>query len=296
MTPTIMTGPEYVRVTGGQLAVWERPGDAPAVLFCHATGMHARCWDQVIARIPDQRCISVDMRGHGRSFKPEPPYSWRSFAADIAELCTRLNLRGVIGVGHSMGGHSVTLAAALSPAAFSSLALIDPVILAEGQYGHGPPAPHFARKRRNRWKSAQEMFERFADRDPFRQWDRAVLRDYCEYGLLPATDGDGLVLACRPEVEASIYEHSSVTESNVYSEIDRITAPVLVIRTAREWVTGGVMDMMGSPTAPDLASRFRRGRDVKVSYSHFFPMEAPGEVAEQIALAAHSCAEEARHY
>jgi len=291
-----MTGPEYVRIASGELAVWERPGDAPAVLFCHATGMHARCWDQVVARIPDRRCIALDMRGHGRSFKPEPPYSWRSFGADVAELCSRMNLRGVIGVGHSMGGHSVTLAAALSPAAFSALVLIDPVILAEGQYGDSPRTPHFARKRRNQWKSAREMFDRFADREPFRGWDRAVLRDYCEYGLLPAPDGDGFVLACRPEVEASIYEHSSMADTNIGSELCRVTAPVLVVRTAREWMTGQVMDMMGSPTAPDLASQFHRGRDLKVSYSHFFPMEAPGEVAEQIALATHSRAEEARHH
>jgi pimeloyl-ACP methyl ester carboxylesterase len=192
-----------------------------------------------------------------------------------------------------MGGHSIALAAALSPAAFSSLALIDPVILPESHYGRGPRTPHFARKRRNRWKSVEEMFERFADREPFRRWDRAVLRDYCEYGLLPAPDGDGFVLACPPEVEASIYEHSSIDESNITSEIAGILTPVLIIRTAREWSTGEVMDMMGSPTAPDLALRFPHGRDMKVPYSHFFPMEAPGDTAEQIALAAHSRAEEA---
>jgi pimeloyl-ACP methyl ester carboxylesterase len=287
-----MRGPEDVRIAGGKLAVWERPGDAPEVLFCHATGLHARCWDQIIARIPDRRCLALDMRGHGCSFKPEPPYAWRCFGADVAELCSRLNLRGVVGVGHSMGGHSVALAAALSPNAFSSLVLIDPVILSEPRYRYRPRTPHFVRKRRNRWQSAQEMFERFADREPFRQWDRAVLRDYCDYGLLPAPDGDGFVLACPPEVEASIYEHSSMPEANIYPEIGRVMAPVLVIRTMREWSDGDVMDMMGSPTAPDLASRFRHGRDLKVPYSHFFPMEAPGDTAEQIALAAHSRAEE----
>jgi pimeloyl-ACP methyl ester carboxylesterase len=280
-----INGPEYVRVAAGELAIWEQPGDGAPILFCHATGFHARCWDQVIARLPGRRSIAVDMRGHGRSFRPHPPYSWRTFGEDIAELCRALGLRDAVGVGHSMGGHSVALAAALAPEAFSSLVLIDPVILPEEEYGRGPRAPHFARKRRNRWTSPVEMFERFADRDPFRRWDSAVLRDYCEYGLVPVPDGDGLVLACPPEIEASIYENSTESDANIYPEIARVAAPVHVIRAARRRSGGEVMDMMGSPTAPNLASRFRQARDTTVEYSHFIPMEAPAWIADQIAAA-----------
>ena len=36
------------------------------LLLVHATGFHARCWDQVIAHLPsDWNIVSVDMRGHG---------------------------------------------------------------------------------------------------------------------------------------------------------------------------------------------------------------------------------------
>ncbi len=291
-----INGPEYVPVTAGELAIWERPGDGPLIFFCHATSFHARCWDQVIARLPGRRSIAVDMRGHGRSFKPDPPYSWRWFGEDIAELCRALPLRDAVGVGHSMGAHSLALAAALVPEAFASLVLIDPVILPEGEYGRGPRAPHFARKRRNRWASPGEMFERFAGRDPFRQWDSAVLRDYCEYGLTPAPDGEGFVLACPPEIEASIYENSSAADANIYPEIARVAAQVDVIRAARNRSHGEVMDMTGSPTAPDLASRFRQGRDTKVAYSHFIPMEAPGWIADRVAAVAELCAEKARDH
>jgi pimeloyl-ACP methyl ester carboxylesterase len=288
-----ISGPEYVAVAAGALAIWERPGHGPAVLLCHATGFHARCWDQVIARLAGQRSVAVDMRGHGRSFKPSPPYSWRRIGEDIAQLCLALGLRGAVGVGHSMGGHSVALAAALAPQAFSSLVLIEPVILAEHEYGRGPRAPHFARKRRNRWKSPEEMFARFRDRDPFRQWDSAVLRDYCNYGLLPAPDGDGFVLACPPEVEASVYENSTASDANIYSEIADVVVPVQVIRSTRKRRDREPMDMMGSATAPDLASRFRQGQDTQVEYSHFVPMEAPGWIANQIEAAARSGAEKA---
>jgi len=74
--------------------------------------IQARTWNQIIARIPNRRAIAFDMRGHGLSAKPEPPYLWHVFGEDTAALARALGLRGATGVGHSMGGHSLALAAA----------------------------------------------------------------------------------------------------------------------------------------------------------------------------------------
>ena len=144
-------------VRGVDLAVWEWPGDGPTFLFAHATGFHARCWDEVIRGLPRGRAIAMDMRGHGRSDKPAPPYRWREFGEDVAELAKLLELRDVVGVGHSMGGHSMALAAALRPEAFSSLILVDPTIFQREYYGL--PQRHdssYIRKRRNHWASPEE--------------------------------------------------------------------------------------------------------------------------------------------
>ena len=54
-------------------------------------------------------------------------------------------------------------------------------------------------------------------RAPLRAMDgfsRAVLEDYCRFGLLPAADGQGFVLACPPAIEASIYTGSAGADSN----------------------------------------------------------------------------------
>jgi hypothetical protein len=126
------------------------------------------------------------------------------------------------------------------------------------------------------------MFEAFKDRVPFSTWDAAVLRDYCDYGLLPASDGNGYVLACPPEIEGSIYENSSLRDANIHHRLGTIEAPVTVIRAPRFMRLEGTMDMTASLTAPDLAARFRHGRDVVVPHSHFIPMEAPGLVADYI--------------
>ena len=277
----MIAGPHFVDIEGGPLAVFEREGVDPPILLAHATGFHARCWNQIIARIPDRRCVAIDMRGHGLSFK-EPPYTWRQFGKDTAGLARQLRLHGATGVGHSMGGHSLTLAAALVPGAFAELILIDPVIMPRALYTGRHRELHFARKRRNHWRSPHEMFERFKDRPPFMHWDQAVLRDYCDYGLLHDPAGHGYVLACPPEIEASIYEASTLHDADIYDEIAKIEAPVTVIRAARFMPSEGPMDMAASLTARDLAGHFRQGRDVEVPHSHFIPMEAPQKVADYV--------------
>jgi lipase len=262
------------------LALWDWPGEGPPILFCHATGFHSRCWDQVIAHVPGRHCIALDFRGHGQSAKPGPPYHWRTFGEDLAALVESLGLLGAIGVGHSMGGHAVTLAAALRPQAFSALLLLDPVIRAKSAYVGRWTAGQFVAKRRNRWTSPREMFERFENRPPFDSWDRAVLNDYCEYGLLP--DGDGFVLACPPAVEAEIYENGPLPDADIYTEIATIRIPVHVVRAAKYSDTPEFM--RSSPTVPDLASRFANGSDLSLPQnSHFIPMEAPALPARLIA-------------
>lgn len=268
-----------IAVNGVEIALWEWPGDDPPVFFCHATGFHARCWDQVIAHLPRRHCYAIDARGHGHSSKPAPPYAWRDFGRDIAEIASHVHLSGAVGVGHSMGGHAVTLAAALRPATFSALLLIDPVIRSRGSYVGPWQRAQFVAKRRNHWASPQEMFERFENRPPFDNWDRAALRDYCEYGLTPADDG--FVLACPPEIEAAIYENSPVPESNIYPEIASVKIPVHVVRLVK--YTDPAEIMRGSPTTPDLASHFAHATDLSIAdYSHFVPMEAPALAAKWI--------------
>ena len=268
-----------IPINGLEIAVWEWPGEGPPVFFSHATGFHGRCWDQVIAHLAGRHCYAIEARGHGRSSKPAPPYRWRRFGEDLAEVASRFQLSRAIGAGHSMGGHAVTLAAALRPATFSALLLLDPVIRAKGEYVGPWKAAQFVAKRRNQWTSPEEMYERFKDRSPFDSWNPAVLRDYCTYGLLP--DGDGFVLACPPEIEAAIYENSPAPESNIYREINTIDIPVRVIRSGKQLDPANFM--AASPTSPDLASNFAKGTDLCIrEHSHFIPMEAPELVAKWI--------------
>jgi pimeloyl-ACP methyl ester carboxylesterase len=270
-----------IAVDGVELNVRERPGAEPAVLFLHATGFHSHCWNEVIARLPGRRCIAFDARGHGRSSKPAPPYHWRDFGRDAAALARALKLRGSVAVGHSMGGHAATLAAKLEPEAFSELVLIDPVIFPESWYTGESPELEMVANRRNRWAHWEDMFRRFKDRKPFDRWNRKVLLDYCEHAVVPNDGGRGFVLACAPEVEASIYSHGTALDANIYPEISRVRIPVQVIRTSR--FVPERFDFLSSPTAPDAASKFPNAVDRRYpDHTHFLPMEAPDLAADLI--------------
>jgi len=273
-----------IPANGLQLAVWEWPGAEPALLFAHATGFHGRSWDQIARRFPERRRIALDFRGHGRSSKPDPPYRWTGFASDLTAVAESLGLERAVGVGHSMGGHSVVAAAIERPSTFSALVLIDATILSPERYGTAHFDVSFILRRRAIFQSPEEMWERFRHRPPFVRWQPEALRDYCEYGLLPSAPGVAgrFVLACPPAVEASIYEHSKDPSANLYAGIPSVAQPVLVMRAGSGPLTD-TFDMNASPTAPDLASRFPRGRDLLLAeHNHFIPMEAPDLVADWI--------------
>ena len=221
--------PREFRVQVGDLSItaFEWAGEGRPVLLAHATGFHARTWDAVARLLPGHRVVAVDFRGHGRSDNPEPPILWSHFAQDLVAVAEHAGLEGVVGVGHSMGGRCVTFAAAAAPSRFASLLLIDPVMFNHQALEDAPSAPppsgafHFVAKRRNEWASPEEMVERFRDRFPYNAWAPGVLEDYAKWGLLPNPDGEGLVLACPPAIEASIYGSSASEPPGVQADAIR---------------------------------------------------------------------------
>lgn len=273
----VMAGPVELA-----LYEWGEPGAGPTLFFVHATGFHARCWDRVIDRLPGHHCLAVDVRGHGRSAAPPPPYAWPNMAGDLIELAQQIGLTGAVGIGHSMGGHLLVRMAAALPHAFVRLLLIEPVIFPRFVYGHAP-AEHFASRRRNHFPSPDAMFERYQDRPPFATWDQAVLRDYVTHGLRPDPAGEGYVLACPPAVEAAIYLTGMAKENDPYPLLPQVEIPVDVVRASYAIRADGGFDMQASPTAADLAECFPNATDQHLpQYSHFLPMEDPGLVAQMI--------------
>jgi lipase len=281
---------KHIVVDGIDLCYFEWGHTDPArttVVFAHATGFHARCWDGVVAHLDaDRHVISIDQRGHGRSAKV-PPFNWESFGHDLGRFVELLNLSRIVGVGHSMGGHATVQAAAHAQARYERLVLVDPVIMDPQLYAtmrgnsmFQRPQDHPTSKRNNQWQSWREMFDRLKGRGSFSVWRDDVLEDYCKYGVLENPDGPGFVLACPPLVEASIYTGSGGRDIHeLFATIDR---PVVVLRGERR-ARAEAMDFLASPTWEKLADQFPNGRDVYLPHlTHFIPMQDPALVARYV--------------
>ncbi len=272
--------------TGGiHLAVHEWPSDGGGVplVFAHATGFHGRVFDAIIARFPDHPAYAIDLRGHGQS-RAGPIDDWRLVARDVGEFLAQAGLSGAVGIGHSMGAHTLLQVAADAPGRFARLVLFDPVILAPEFYAPGQPLhtadnPHPAIRRKRDFASAEAMMERFRSRDPYDLFDPRVFEDYCRHGLVPAASGEGMELACAPEVEASVYA-SSRSNGAILDAARGVDIPVLVVRAQMTSLT----DFKSSPTWPELAGVLPQGRDLhRPDMTHFHPFQDPADAARIIA-------------
>lgn len=259
--------------------------DAPSLLFVHATGFHGRLWDRIASAFPDHHSVCVDQRGHGRSTSVAVEH-WATFGDDLTRLVRALGLTDVVGVGHSMGGHSLTAAAAELDV-FRALVLFDPTIASPEDYAEGAEYPsrftdgHPAARRRASFASPIEMRDRLVSKGSFGKFAPEILMDYCEYGLRQEADGS-FSLCCAPTSEAAIYV-SARSNGAIHDALPRIDIPVTVVRAEEPPPDRDVTNFAYSPTWPPLASHFPQGRDVYWPDStHFIPMQYPDRVIELI--------------
>ncbi len=118
-----------IQVSDGVKLYYEDRGRGRPVLFVHGWMCSHRIWEcQFYALSNDYRCIAMDLRGMGISDKPHGAYDFGTFAEDINQLITQLELKDVILVGWSMGV-SVSLA---YMECFGSLKHVTQLVLVNG--------------------------------------------------------------------------------------------------------------------------------------------------------------------
>ncbi len=102
-------------------------GDAPPFLLVHGLASNARLWDGVAAALIEQghRVAAVDLRGHGRSAKPDGPYDVPTVAGDVAAVIERLAMDRPVVAGQSWGGNVVLELAARHPGLVRGIVCVD---------------------------------------------------------------------------------------------------------------------------------------------------------------------------
>jgi non-heme chloroperoxidase len=84
-------------------------GSGQPIVFHHGWPLSADDWDAQMLFFVDHgyRVIAHDRRGHGRSTQTAIGNDMDTYAADVAELTTALDLREAVHIGHSTGGGEV---------------------------------------------------------------------------------------------------------------------------------------------------------------------------------------------
>ena len=125
------------------------------------------------------------------------------------------------------------------------------------------------------------MFTRFCSRSPFSEWDPQVLRDYCEYGLLPKSESGLFELACPPLCEAAIYQSSG--NGLLLEQLSSITATVKILRVKERTKDDAPFDFRPSATFKGLVGLILGATENYLpQHTHFIPMEDPNLVAKEI--------------
>ncbi|MFK7938746.1 MAG: 3-oxoadipate enol-lactonase [Roseovarius sp.] len=79
--------------------------DGPPLVLAHGLGTDLSVWDAVLPHLPSGlRVIRYDLRGHGRTDVPVPPYSMGALIRDTEGLLDLLGVRDCAFVGLGLGG------------------------------------------------------------------------------------------------------------------------------------------------------------------------------------------------
>ena len=102
-------------------------GSASPFLLVHGLASNARMWDGVAAALValGHRAVTVDLRGHGRSSKPDGPYDIPTVADDLVVLIDRMALDRPVVAGQSWGGNVALELAVRHPTAVRGIVCVD---------------------------------------------------------------------------------------------------------------------------------------------------------------------------
>lgn len=116
--------PEITR-NGVRLSYEEAGAGGPPMLFVHGFGGDSRHFAAQMEHFKrTRRVVAIDRRGHGRSDKPEGPYTIPAIAEEVAWTARELGLHKPVLVVHSMGMIGLEVVAR-NPDLASALVVLD---------------------------------------------------------------------------------------------------------------------------------------------------------------------------
>jgi esterase len=157
MSETLIELPldRFVQLDSIQLHMLEWPDrSGRASMFLHGAGLTAHTWDLVCLSLPELRCLSVDLRGHGDSdWSDDLKYGIGDHVSDMEALGEHLGYGNYIVVGMSLGAMVALGYALRRPDKVAGLVLVDV----------SPAGPGFGRRRIRDFIDGMVEFESIED-------------------------------------------------------------------------------------------------------------------------------------
>ncbi|TFH85921.1 alpha/beta hydrolase [Billgrantia azerbaijanica] len=189
--------------------------ELPRLLFAHANGFPGLSYRSLLAPLRERFDVHpVDRLGH----HPDYPVG-ANWVALRDELLDHLPAGGApaIGVGHSMGGVLMAMAAERAPERFRCVVMLDPPLMLGVDAWGMKMAKRFGfvdrvtpagrtRGRRAVWPDREAMANYLRRRGLFRRFTREALHDYVEGGTRLRDDGQA-ELVFDPAIEVEIFRH-----------------------------------------------------------------------------------------
>ena len=204
-------------VNGVELAYEVHGAGVPFVLLHCWAGGKALFQEQIPQFSKNYQVITLDLRGHGESEKPQTEYRLDVFAADVKALLDLLNLKQAIVLGHSMGGYIAQVFALTYPDRVKALILY-------GTVSMHPPIGHL-------WGPGEQESIRKIVEMGFREY----IKWYApQYWFSPEIDPE-LIDWCCEEVCFKVPEYAAtamwreLAKFSVRGRLSEIKVPTLLI-------------------------------------------------------------------
>ena len=253
----------------------------PRLVFAHANGFPGLSYRSLLNPLAEMFDLHpLDRLGH----HPDYPvnHNWGNLVDELLSYLPQSD-KPLLGVGHSLGGTLMAMAADKQPERFCGVIMLDPPLMlgsdawamkAAKRFGFIDRIPPAGKTlgRRSVWPSREVMASSLGRRGLFKRFTPQALNDYIEAGTRLLDDGSA-ELTFDPSIEVEIFRHLPDHLSRLPQ---RLGVPL-------ELVAGNESHLL---TASRIKRLRRKGLSVsEVPGTHMFPMEHPDETRAAILTA-----------
>jgi non-heme chloroperoxidase len=202
--------------------------DAQPIVFHHGWPLSSDDWDNQMLFFLGEgyRVIAHDRRGHGRSSQTDIGNEMDTYAADVIELATALDLKNAVHIGHSTGGGEVARYIARAEAGRVSKAVllgaVPPMMMHSESNPAGLPPELFDGFRASLIANRAEFYREIAS-GPFYGFNRDGAK--VSQGLIDNWSRQGLMGGAKAQYDCI----TAFSATDFTQDLKAIDVPVLVM-------------------------------------------------------------------